>query len=451
MNILFVHNNFPAQFKHVAACLNRAGAARMAAIGAESATEVEGVDLRRYGSPGGANVSVHTFARRFDFESRRAEQVMFAALKLKHEGFEPDLMVAHCGWGETLPLRSVFPGARMAVYCEFYYRAEGQDVGFDPETGQFGVDGLVGLSAKNASSLIALAECDFGVSPTPWQRSTFPVEFQHKIHVAHEGVDTAWIAPDPTAKIALPGGLRLDRRDEVVTFFARGLEPMRGFHVFMRAVPEILRARPHAHVVLVGAEEASYGNPPPDGGEWKHYCLRETLPLIDLSRVHFLDRLPHSDLRALMQVSTVHVYLTYPFVLSWSCIEALSAGCAIVASDTAPVRDVIEHDENGVLAPFHDPQAIAAAVTDLLGDGPRRARLSQRARETAVTNFDIRACVGRTLEVLGIDLAARDLAAKHSADESRAEETRSRGANARDDLADRGTATVSHRPAVVDA
>ena len=436
MNILFVHNNFPAQFKHVAARLNRAGAMRMAAIGAESATEAEGVDLRRYASPGGANASVHTFARRFDFESRRAEQVMFAALKLKNEGFEPDLMVAHCGWGETLPLRSVFPGARMAVYCEFYYRPEGQDVGFDPETGQFGVDGLVGLNAKNANSLIALAECDLGVSPTPWQRSTFPAEFRSKIHVAHEGVDTAWIAPNPAAKVALPGGLRLDRHDEVVTFFARGLEPMRGFHVFMRAVPEILRARPHAHIVVVGAEEASYGNPPPDGGEWKHYCLRETLPRMDLSRVHFLDRLPHANLRALMQVSTVHVYLTYPFVLSWSCIEALSAGCAIVASDTAPVRDVIEHEENGLLTPFHDPIALAAAVSDLLGDAPRRARLSQRARETAVANFDIRACVRRTLEVLGIDLADDDGADGDAAD---------------GDHADLGAQTLGHRPAVVGA
>jgi glycosyltransferase involved in cell wall biosynthesis len=320
----------------------------------------------------------------------------------------------------------VFPTARLAVYCEFYYRSEGQDVGFDSETGQFGVDGLVGLNAKNASSLIALAECDLGVSPTPWQRSTFPAEFHPKIRVAHEGVDTTWLAPNPAAKISLPGGLRLDRGDEIVTYFARGLEPMRGFHVFMRAIPEILRKRPNAHVVLVGAEEASYGNPAPDGGQWKHYCLRETLPRLDLSRVHFLDRLPHAALRAMMQVSTVHVYLTYPFVLSWSCIEALSAGCAIVASDTAPVRDVIEDDENGVLTPFHDPDALAAAICDLLGDAARRARLSQRARETAVANFDIRACVRRMFDVLGIDLAD-------------------------DDLEEPGTETLGHRPAVVGA
>ena len=179
MNVLFVHNNFPAQFKHVAARLNRAGVGRLAAIGADNSVAVEGVDLRRYQATG-ANVGAHTFSRRFEVECRRAEQVMFAALQLKAEGFQPDLMLAHCGWGETLPLRSVFPSARMAVYCEFYYRPEGQDVGFDPETGQFGVDGLVGLSAKNANTLIALAECDLGISPTPWQKSIFPPEFRRQ-------------------------------------------------------------------------------------------------------------------------------------------------------------------------------------------------------------------------------------------------------------------------------
>lgn len=402
MNVLFVHNNFPAQFKHVAARLARLEIGRMAAIGSETAADVPEVDLRRYRSPG-ALAAAHSFSRRFEVECRRAELVMFTALQLKSEGFAPDLMIGHCGWGETLPLRSVFPDARMAVYCEFYYRSEGQDVGFDLETGQFGLDGLVGLNAKNASSLIALADCDIGISPTPWQRSTFPHEFQPKIRVAHEGVDTTWLAPDPTAKFRAPGGERLDRGDEIVTYFARGLEPMRGFHVFMRAAPEILRSRPNALIVIVGAEEASYGNPAPDGGGWKSYCLREALPQVDLSRVLFLERLPHADLRALMQVSTVHVYLTYPFVLSWSCIEALSTGCAIVASDTAPVRDVIVDGENGVLTPFHDPHALAASVCDLLADPARRARLSKSARETATTGFDINSCVSRTLRILGIN------------------------------------------------
>jgi glycosyltransferase involved in cell wall biosynthesis len=406
MNVLFVHNNFPAQFKHIAARLHREGVGKLAAIGAESSTQVDGVDLRRYKSSG-SHVETHNFARRFDSECRRAEQVMFAAARLKGDGFRPDLIVAHCGWGETLPLRSVFPEARLAVYCEFYYRPIGQDVGFEDEIGKFGIDGLVGLNAKNASTLIALAECDVGISPTPWQKSTFPPEFQPKIHIAHEGIDTRWIAPDATAIFEAPGAPRLSRDDEVVTYFTRGMEPMRGFHIFMRAIPQILNRRPRAQVVLVGGEEAAYGNPAPDGGDWKSFCLREMLPRLDMSRIHFVEHLPHPLLRKLMQVSTVHVYLTYPFVLSWSCMEAMSAGCAIVGSDTRPVRDVIVDDENGVLTPFHDHEALAEAICDLAGDAARRRRLGRSAREAALAAFDIEDCVDRTLKVLGVDLAAK--------------------------------------------
>ena len=241
---------------------------------------------------------------------------MFAAGALSANGFVPDLIVAHCGWGETLPLKSVFPKARFAVYCEFFYRPGGQDVDFEPELSRFGVDGLAALNCKNASTLIALAECDVGLSPTHWQKSTYPTVFQDKIHVVHEGVDTTWIRPDPTAKFKLPGGRYLSRADEVVTFAARSLEPMRGFHKFLSAVPEILERRPRAEIVIVGGEQPSYGPGAPDGGDWKTFCLQQALPRLDLARVHFLDRLPHDRLLALMRISSAHVYLTYPFVLS---------------------------------------------------------------------------------------------------------------------------------------
>jgi len=407
MDVLFVHNNFPAQFRHIAKALVQAGGFRLAAIGEQGAGEVEGVDVRRYTRMEGASAETHAFARRFEHECRRAERVMFAATKLKSEGFDPELIVAHCGWGETLPLRALFPRARIAVYCEFFYRTEGQDVGFDDTMGRFGVDGHVLIGAKNASTLISLIDADIGISPTPWQKATFPKEFQSKIHVAHEGVDTDWISPDATAKFQIPGGPRLDRDDEVITYFTRGYEPTRGFHVLMNALPDLMRRRPDAQFVLVGTEDVFYGVRPPDGLSWKDYCLRQTLPGLDVSRIHFLNWLPHADLRSLMQISCVHVYLTYPFVLSWSCIEALSAGCALVASDTGPVRDVIVDDENGVLTPFHDSAALSEKIAALAADAPRRARLARQARETVRANFDVRACVKRTLDLLGVELATR--------------------------------------------
>jgi glycosyltransferase involved in cell wall biosynthesis len=400
MNFLFVHNNFPAQFIRVVSVLAGRPEHRVAAIGAETARKLPGVDLRRYRTPDLRNEG-HRFARRFEHECRRAEQVMFAASALTSSGFEPDCIIAHCGWGESLALRSIFPKARFVVYCEFYYRGEGQDVHFDDQYGRFGVDGLAGVHCNNASTLLSLADCDVGISPTYWQRSTFPSEFQEKIQVVHEGIDTAKAAPNPRARFCLPGGRWLTRRDEVVTFATRYLEPLRGFASLTRALPKILKARPNAHAVIVGSDRAGYGPQPPGGGGWKNYCLREVLSELDLSRVHFLDFLPYDRFLSLLQVSSAHIYLTYPFVLSWSLTEAMSVGCKIIGSDTTPVQEVITHGENGLLAPFHDETAIAEAVVSLLADPDGWRDLGRAARLRILEKYDQRVCVPRALAVIG--------------------------------------------------
>ncbi len=402
MNFLFVHNNFPAQFGNLARELARDPQNQVAAIGAEGSRSLESVRLQRYRMPAFDVSSTHVLARRFDVECRRAEQVLYAATTLAASGFVPDCIVAHCGWGENIPLRAAFPKAKLIIYCEYFYRPEGQDVHFDPEQPRFGIDGLAGLQCNNASTLIALSECDLGISPTNWQRSTYPKEFRDKIRVVHEGVDLQKICPDPLAQFVLPGGLKLSKDREVVTFLSRSLEPMRGFHVFLRAVPEILRARPSAEIVIVGNEKASYGPGAPDGTNWKTFCLKEMLPTLDFSRVHFMDRLPYDKYLALLQVSSVHVYLTYPFVLSWSLVEAMAVGCTIVASDTAPVREAIEDDITGILAPFHDSEAIAAAVVAILADPSRYANLGPAARAVVAERYDMRKCIPIALRLLGI-------------------------------------------------
>jgi glycosyltransferase involved in cell wall biosynthesis len=403
MNILFVHNNFPAQFRNLAQELASRPEHRVAAVGSETAQPLANVDLRKYRMPFFDVSQTHPFARRFDVECRRATQVLFALTHLRESGFEPDLIVGHCGWGETLPLRSLFPKARIAIYCEFYYRPEGQDVHFDPEGPQLGFDGLVTLHCKNASTLLALADADIGLSPTHWQRETYPVEFQSKIHVVHEGVDGERLCPDETARFTLPDGSILDRGQEVVTFVARNLEPVRGYHIFMRALPEILAARPSAQVVIVGGDGVSYGASAPNGASWKSIYLDEVASRIDLSRVHFLSPLPYDDYTRLLQVSSVHVYLTFPFVLSWSLIEAMAMGCAIVASDTAPVREAIEHERSGLLTPFLDPPALAAKVIAVLADPEAHASLGKAARAHALARYDKGACISRALELLGAE------------------------------------------------
>lgn len=400
MNILFVHTNFPAQFRYLAEVLAADPAHRVAAIGSQTAGQLRGVRLERYHFHDVGHAAVHSFARRFDAEARRAEQVLYALIGLESSGFVPDVIVAHSGWGETLPLRAKFPRARLIVYCEYFYREHGQDVHFDAEFPQFGVDGMTYLRAKNASQLLALAECDLGLSPTAWQRSTYPAEFQGKIAVVHEGVDTEVVRPDARAAFHLPSGHALTAETEVLTFVARNLEPIRGYHVFMRALPAILSARPWAQVVIVGGDGVSYGPTSPDGRTWKDVFWSEVAPHLDARRVHFVGSLGYGSYLQLLQISRAHVYLTYPFVLSWSLIEALSAGCLVVGSDTAPVREVIRHGDNGLLVPFFDTVGLARTAIAALAEPRRFDGLRRRARETAINGFERRRTAVEQLTLL---------------------------------------------------
>jgi glycosyltransferase involved in cell wall biosynthesis len=397
MNFLFVHNNFPGQYRHIVRALARDPKARIVAIGSSTSQEMSGVRLLKY-SLSNVDVSAsHPFARRFDMECHRAEQVLYALSSLASSGFAPDIIMAHPGWGETLPLRTIFPAARILLYCEFFYGMQGRDVGFDPEFPETGADGHVALHLKNASSLLALSDCDFGVSPTSWQRSTFPKEYQSKITVIHEGIDADVVKPDPDAVLRLPSGLELRRSDEVVTFVARNLEPLRGYHRFMRALPRIMSARPQAQVVVIGGDGASYGALPPQGTTWKSLFYDEVAEYIDRKRIHFAGRLPYPNYLTALQVSSAHVYLTYPFVLSWSLLEALSAGCLVIGSDTPPVREVL-NNENGLLTPFFDTEQLEERVTEAL-TFPRRFRsVRAQARRTILDQYDLaRICLPKMM------------------------------------------------------
>jgi glycosyltransferase involved in cell wall biosynthesis len=401
MNILFVHNNLPAQFRNVIRALAGRGDVRMAAIGSPSSRAMRGVQLHKYQLDGADVSATHPFARRFDLECRRAEQVLYCLSSLAAADFVPDVIVAHPGWGETLPLRTFFPRARIAVYCEFFYGVAGRDVGFDPEFPEAGLDGHVSLHLKNATTLLALSDGDVGVSPTLWQRSTFPRQFHDKIEVVHEGVDVDIAAPDEAASLRLPNGRLVTRKDQVVTFVARNLEPLRGYHIFMRALPRVLKALPEAEVVVIGGDSTSYGMKPPNGKSWKQMFLDEVAGGIDPKRLHFMGNLPYRRYLSALQVSSAHVYLTYPFVLSWSLLEAMSAGCVVIGSDTAPLHDVID-GKNGMLVPFFDTDALADRVVEAVSKPRRFTAMRARARDFVRQKYDAeRICVPTMLKLIG--------------------------------------------------
>lgn len=388
MNVLFVHNNFPAQFAQLARFLQQQSAVQVAAVGARTSRSIDGVKLLKYAL---SNVDVsqsHPFARRFDMECHRAEQVLYNLTALKSSGFVPDVILAHPGWGEALPIRTVFPKARLIIYCEFFYGSSDRDVGFDPEFPMMGMDGHVGLQLKNAATLLALSECDVGIAPTHWQRSTFPELFHDKISVLHEGIDTARARPAPGASFRLPSGQLLTAKDDVVTFAARNLEPLRGYHIFMRALPRILAERPNAHALIIGGDGTSYGASPPAGTTWKSLFMSEISERIDPKRLSFVGHLAYQEYLRALQISSAHVYLTYPFVLSWQLLEAMSVGCLVIGSDTAPVREVL-NERNGIRVPFFDIEGLAERVVDALANRVRFSDLRAAARQTILDRYDL--------------------------------------------------------------
>jgi glycosyltransferase involved in cell wall biosynthesis len=396
MKILFIHQNFPGQFKFLAPALAANPDNEVHALCRDTglSSSWQGVKLHCYAPNRSSSVEIHPFAAETETKLIRADAVLQRAQAMRADGFVPDVIVAHPGWGESLFLKEIWPTAKLGIYCEFFYHTDGLDVGFDPEFGEVDLAERCRVQMKNLNMLMHMQVADAGIAPTHFQAQTYPIWFRDKIRVIHDGINTEQVRPNPKIQIKLTPHLQLTRNDEVITFVNRNLEPYRGYHSFMRALPEILRQRPRAHILIVGGDAVSYGAAPASGTSWKQIFLDEVRTQIadaDLARVHFLGNLPYDYFIPLLQLSSVHVYLTYPFVLSWSLLEAMSAGCAIVASDTAPVREAIQDQQTGRLVDFFDTAQLASVVCELLTRPEERQRLGQNARQYAIDQYDIRA------------------------------------------------------------
>jgi glycosyltransferase involved in cell wall biosynthesis len=443
MKLLFIHQNFPGQYLYLVSSLLRAGH-EIVGIGEDANISnrgmLPGCTTISYPTPQKAGPATHRYLRSLEAGVNRGQAVARTLISLKSSGFAPDVVSLHPGWGEGLFVREFFPRTPLVMFCEYYFRAGQADLRFDPEF-PTDLDWDVGIRLRNTAQVMSLLTADSCVCPTEWQASRYPAFIRDKIQIIHDGINVNYMTPDPTESIVLqplkrpghsrildaseprperptaeddgeetagddgegtaeddgnePAGesLRLSRADKVITYAARNLEPYRGIHVFLRMLPELQKRHPDAHVVIVGNDGTSYSRTPSDGRSYKEIYLAETADKLDMSRIHIVGRISYTSLRAIFRVSTAHVYLTYPFVLSWSCLEAMSCGALLVASATSPVLEVIRHGDNGLLTDFFDREKLLATLDDILKNPSAFDAIRARARRFVVEKYGLDKCL----------------------------------------------------------
>ena len=405
LNILFVHQNFPGQYAHIVRSLCQEGCHNIIALGINDNKSrlPSGLKYYRYSITKGTTDGIHALASEIETKIIYGEACARAAHKLKLEGFTPDIICCHPGWG-VLFLRDVWPNIPILAYQEFYYSSYASDTTFDPEfcaTQTWAETARVRM--KNTHLDLSLKSATWNITPTFFQRNKFPLSDQARMSVIHDGVNTDIASPASSEnKFNLPDGTEISKSDHVVTFVNRTIEPYRGCHTFIRSIPHIQSRYPNSQIVIVGSTSGtSYGSPCP-GGEWKDVFLDEIRSSYDPTRVHFTGNLPYASFISLLQISSCHVYLTYPFVLSWSLLEAMSCACPIVASSTEPVQEVITDGVNGLLVNFFSPEALATAVTDLLSNASLSHKLGRAARQKILSEYSLSKCLPRHLQLINL-------------------------------------------------
>ena len=387
INILFIHPNFPAQFRHLASVLGQDPRYNIYFATKRKEGEIPGVKKILYEVSREVRPETHHYVRTLEAAVLQGQGLYRVMLDLKKKGFYPHLIYGHSGWGPTLFMKDIFPRAKFLGYFEWFYNAHGSDADFDPSD-PLNADDEARIRIKNTAILTDLYSCDRGLCPTNWQKQQFPPEYQSKLSVLHDGIETSYFKPNPETKLVLPDiNLDLSEAKEIVTYVGRGMEPYRGFPQLIETISILQKRRPDTHFVIVGQNRVAYGKSLPDGKTYKEAML-EKFPL-DMEKVHFTGLLGYNDYLKVLQVSSVHVYLTRPFVLSWSMLESMSVGCVLVASDTPPVKEIIVDNQNGLLVPFFSPDKIADKVEYALNNPDLMKKIREKARETIVKNYDL--------------------------------------------------------------
>jgi glycosyltransferase involved in cell wall biosynthesis len=399
--VLFVHNNFPAQFGFVATELIRRGE-KVAAICSPTGRAIDGVELRRWETSRESAKGVYRPAQWLEMDLIRARAAYDCAISLRDSGFDPDVIVAHPFMGGSLFLKEAFPRARQIAHAEFYYSPHGSDADFDSEFAVRDEENRFKIRAYNATLAMAYAEADAIVAPTPYQRALLPPALAERALVIHEGIDTEEARPASDPWLAMSSGQRLTRGTPVITYASRRFEPLRGVHILLRALPRVLEAVPDAHVLMIGADDPEvYGLRAPSGTTWKQYFLKELGDRLDPARVHFTGVLSRPLLMTALSLSRAHVYYTYPFVLSWSVLEAMACEGLVIGSDTAPLRDAITSGQDGLLLDFFDVEALSDALIQACREPERFSAMRRAARQTILERFDrARLCLPAWIELI---------------------------------------------------
>ena len=396
MKILFLHSNFPAQFRHLAVNLAQDADNQIVFGTTREEGQIPGVHKFIYTPSRKPHRETHHYVRPLESAVLQGQAVYRMLDKLKADGFSPDVVYGHSGWGPTMFIKDIFPKAKLICYFEWFYNSKGADVGFDPDE-PINPDDKLRIRIKNTPILTDLYSCDAGLCPTSWQLNQFPKEYHHKLKVLHDGIDTQYFSPQKNEKLILPSiGLDLSDVNEIVTYVSRGMEPYRGFPQFMETVSLLQKRREKCHVVVVGEDRVAYGRQLPAGKTYKQWMLEKYE--FDLSRLHFTGRLPYSQYLQVLRASSVHVYLTRPFVLSWSMLEAMSTGCLVIASDTQPVTEVIQNAVDGILVDFFSPKNILEKIENALDNPERMELLKINARKTITEKYNLEVLLPKHLE-----------------------------------------------------
>lgn len=403
MRILFLHNNYPAQFGAIGSFLASQGwDVRFMTQRAGSKSELIDVTVYRDREQRKEHLGGHPYLN----SSRKALVTGLSAMEVAmhlrdKEGYTPDVMVSHTGWGPGLFMKDVWPNTPHVGYFEWYYKGEADDIVFMRGPNR-PTQECARERVRNTPILSELVSCDMGIIPTEYQASQFPDIFRPKLRIMHDGVDTDTYSPGDPGDVTF-GDQTFRKGEEILTYVARGMEPYRGFPEFMDALELVQKRRPKLRTIIVGEDRVAYGKKLETGKTYKEDAL-ERLDL-DHSRICFTDLLSRPDYLKVLKLSSLHVYFTVPFVLSWSMMEALSTGCLLLGSRSAPVLELIEDGKNGYLTEYRDRERLADDIERLLETRADHDHIREAARRTITDNYAARD-IYRAKKVMFAEIAA---------------------------------------------